>query len=291
MAFRLSTLVKERFQPKGLELEFTRMKNHFDFQQGKYGSPVLDRLKLKQFAKIKPLLLDNATKLGILNELNADPQTFITLNYKALGFDCRWIAPFGQHVPAHHTKTPPAISVFNPVPGLYSLALIDLDRELTTSYEHYCHWLVTNIDISKSGPIPLGQTLLEYEPLMPAKSNPKNNHRLVILLLKQSPSTLVQKPADRHSFLPVMSFVNRNGLQISGMGFFTTVWSPLVSQMYKDLGFFCLIIGIHEPIYGYTKAKPQGNVMPKFDILEFNKAPPSMVSLKIKKQKSLFEYQ
>eukprot|EP00842_Homolaphlyctis_polyrhiza_P000120 jgi/Hompol1/1108/HPOL_005513-RA len=198
----------------------------------------------------------------------------------------------------------------------FTLIMTDLDRpDLDTkAYEEWCHWLVTDIPVGYRGVIPAapsshfkperlsnvdpaspfaslpspptenklpGNVVLDYVPIHPAFSNPRNVHRYVFSVFQQPTEKLnvdsdafkaaaeahrqavaAQRASlpisekqiegegeralglrERFAVLPTMKFAKQHDLKLVGFGFLTSAWTRDTSHVFTGLD-------IHEPVFG-----------------------------------------
>ncbi|KAI8908433.1 phosphatidylethanolamine-binding protein [Gorgonomyces haynaldii] len=204
-----------------LDQHYATVENHVNFELGNQ-SPIQEELTMDRFRRfVKPMLMEKARQLQI----------------------------FGDQVPEQEPKghlltEPPAIAIHDCPEGLYTILLSDLDHPVleTSTYEEFCHWLVTNVPVkglTKLTP-DMGTTVKSYVPALPVLQNPSRVHRYVVSLLRQKqPLDLQlgepQSLENRLDILPLQKFINQHNLEWVGFGFYTTKWNEKTPEIFKSV--------------------------------------------------------
>ncbi|KAI9092707.1 phosphatidylethanolamine-binding protein [Phlyctochytrium arcticum] len=214
-----------------VELAYSDPANHAKFADGKADltSGVFAKMHRRRWrlhSVPKLLKLEEHHKvIGDVLPSRVAPEVQMEINFQ----NTNWLCPIGQPVPPIWTLYSPevVITADNDKLRHFTIALIDLDRANAEkgAYEHWCHWLVTDIPVKgrtvipggaspylqpanqavdkildgakfvpsapeTESPIP-GKVVFPYVPAHPPASNPRTPHRYFMAVLEQ-PSESVQ---------------------------------------------------------------------------------------------------
>jgi hypothetical protein len=147
---------------KLIELGYTNIQNHFNFQNFKVkytDNPVFEDMHLQRFnSYVFPKVLENAKNDGLFQDvftendvshiMNANNKICLEVNYDGFG----WLGAYGHGIGPERTLNTPKIDILNlnlvndqaEKKPYCSMMLLDVDRPnlLTKSYEQWCHWFM-----------------------------------------------------------------------------------------------------------------------------------------------------
>ncbi|KAI8926390.1 phosphatidylethanolamine-binding protein [Entophlyctis helioformis] len=221
------TAAMEKLRRHTIELGLSDPANHRKFADGSadLNDPVFASMALRQFETfVRPKLLKASNEWELMKDVF--PADFVPSVNVQLNFGNKdWLAPFGQHIDAHTgIHSPRVVITTDPASDkteYFTLILTNLDRANLEfkSYEEWCHWLVTDIPVTRRLEIPSaaspffkadrlkdvdpsspyaslpeapadakipGNVVFEYVPPHPAFSNPRKVNRYVLIALRQS---------------------------------------------------------------------------------------------------------
>ncbi|KAI8612828.1 phosphatidylethanolamine-binding protein, partial [Chytriomyces sp. MP71] len=197
-------------------------------------APALERLKNRRFATVTaPRLAKAADAARIFADAfpGRDPSLVRpSLNVELNFENTRWEACAGQPVPPNWALYSPRVTIntHSDIPTKYTLVLMDLDRPSlsTKSIHEWCHWLITDIEVTNrltiqpgsspflvapgkdtasltgvsfhptapvnGEPVLPGKVVFPYVPPHPANSNPRQIHRYLLTVFEQSEGKTVE---------------------------------------------------------------------------------------------------
>ncbi|ORX61710.1 PEBP-like protein [Hesseltinella vesiculosa] len=225
------------------ELNDPAVRQNFENNKVDMSKPVYRYLSQRQFNNfLRPKLLERVTQMSVVPDLvdvGVQPQVQINVQLPNQSFEP------GDIVTPDLTTSLPTINITNyhTDSRLYTILLVDPDSPDVTNktYQQYCHWMITNVELSATeSQVQGGQTVLAYQPPHPQKGTKK--HRYTWIAYEQ-PTKIDVTPMSRDGF-NTKAFAQQHSLVTRGVNFVRQQWDASVSDIYKD------ILGIQEPIYG-----------------------------------------